>query len=120
MNAAAQAVQKRTRMTDATNTRIRILLVRPWTQPIAPIRTALRDGGIDAHISRVDIEPALDAALSRRPYDVIVFDPSSQELTLDVVHTRAREHGHVTPIIVLGSIEQLASLIKHTLLANLN
>lgn len=105
---------------EATNTTIWILLVRPWTEPLVPIRAALRDAGMVARISRVDIEPALEAALSRRQYDVIVFDPSSQELTIDVVEARARAHGHATPIVVMRSVDQLVPLVNEALLARLN
>lgn len=99
---------------------VRILLIRPWTEPLAPLRAALRDADITARIARVDIEPALDAALSRGGYDVIVFDPSTKDLTLDIIESRLREHRRMTPIVTLTGLERLAAAIKAALISRLN
>jgi hypothetical protein len=101
---------------------VRILLIRAWTEPFAPFRAALRAAGIHARISRVDIEPALNAALGRSSYDVIVFDPTTKGLSRDIIDTRLREHARFIPIVDIpsGSLDALADAIKHALDAKLN
>src|SRR5688572_12283 len=105
---------------DAASAKVRILLIRPWTESLAPIRDVLRDAKFTARISRVDIEPALNAALSRGAFDVIVFDPATKDLSLDIVEGRLRLHGRLTPIITLTSIDELVPAIRAALLARLN
>lgn len=98
----------------------RILLVRPWTAPIAELRAALRDAGIDAKIWRVDIEPALNAALERATYDVIVFDPTTPHITRATIEELVRDHQRLATIIVFDSMESVVEAIKHVLAARLN
>jgi DNA-binding NtrC family response regulator len=101
---------------------IRILLIRAWTEPFALFRAALRAAGIHVRIARVDIEPALNAALGRGSYDAIVFDPTTPGISHDVIEARLREHARFIPIVVVapGSLDSLANAIKHTLDAKLN
>jgi len=98
----------------------RILLVRPWTEPIGHFRAALREAGIDAKIWRVDIEPALNAALERATYDVIVFDPSTPHITRATIEELVRDHHRLAPIVVFDSMESVVGAIKHVLTARLN
>jgi DNA-binding NtrC family response regulator len=100
----------------------RILLIRAWTEPFAPFRAALRAAGLHTRIARVDIEPALNAALGRSSYDVIVLDPTTPGITREIVEARMREHGRFIPIVVLasGPLEAVADAIKHALDAKLN
>lgn len=103
--------------------KVRILLIRPWTEPFAPFRAALRAVGIHARIARVDIEPALNAALGRGSYDVVVFDPGTPGVSRDVVEARLRDHARVIPIVVVVGTEPfdaIAAAIKQTLNARLN
>jgi len=104
------------------NDKVRILLIRPWTDPFAPFRAALRAVGIHARISRVDIEPALHAALGRSSYDVIVLDPRTPGISRDVVDAGLREHARLIPVVVIDtdSAEAIAGAIKRTLDARLN
>jgi len=101
---------------------VRILLIRPWTERLAPFRAALRAVGIHARIARVDIEPALDAALGRSGYDVIVLDPKTPGVTRDIVEARLRDHARFAPVVVIESesVETIADAIKHRLDARLN
>lgn len=97
---------------------IRILLVRAWTEPLAPLRAALRDAGIVAHIVRVDIEPALNAALERgSKFDVVVFDAAMRGLTREVLDARLRDHRRSIPVVTLDDLEGLAARVRVALAA---
>ena len=104
------------------NDKVRILLIRSWTEPFAPFRAALRAVGIHARIARVDIEPALNATLGRSSFDVVVLDPSTPGISREVVEARLRDHGRFIPIVVMGteSIEAIAGAIKQMLDTRLN
>lgn len=95
-------------------------MIRPWTEPLSEIRAALRGAGIAARISRVDIEPALNAALSRGDFDVVVYDPRTKELSKDTVIARLREHGRVAPVVDLTSDDKLPDAIWTAVKARLN
>jgi len=115
---SARAVQKPETMAPATATP-RILVIRAWTEPLARFREALRDAGVVVRITRVDIEPALNAALARNAYDIVVWDPQST-ITRDVVEVRLREHGRTASIIELGDIAVTVENIAHALTARFN
>lgn len=97
----------------------RILVIRPWTEPLVRFRAALRDTGVIVRITRVDIEPALNAALARASYDVVVWDPSST-ITRDIVEARLREHGRTASIVVMEEVGVTVTNIVHTLTARFN
>ena len=102
-----------------TSDKARILLIRPWTAPLAPIRTALRDAGIEARISRVDIEPALNAALQRTRFDVVIYDPATPGITRETLDARMREHRRFAAVIVL-ELESVADMVRRALAERLN
>jgi hypothetical protein len=97
----------------------RILVIRAWTEPLTRFREALREAGVAVRITRVDIEPALNAALARSPYDVVVWDPACA-IARDIVEARLREHGRTASIIVMGDIAETAAKVAHTLTARFN
>lgn len=78
---------------------MRVLLVRPWTHPLAPLRDALRVAGLDPRFTRVDIEPALNAALARDAHDLVLFDPTTPALSRSMIEARLRDHRVDIPII---------------------
>lgn len=80
---------------------MKILLVRPWVSPLAPLRDALRVGGFDPRFTRVDIEPALNAALVRGPHDLILFDATTPTLSRTIIEARLRDHRIDIPIVDL-------------------
>jgi len=80
---------------------MKVLLVRPWVHPLAPLRDALRVGGFDPRFTRVDIEPALNAALQRGPHDVILLDTNTPSLSRALVEARLRDHRLDIPIVEL-------------------
>lgn len=98
----------------------RILVIRAWTEPLTRLREALREAGIVVRITRVDIEPALNAALARNAYDIVVWDPDSA-IARELVDARLREHGRTASIVTLeedagGTVANIA----HTLAARFN
>ena len=97
----------------------RILVIRAWTEPLVRFREALREAGVVVRITRVDIEPALNAALARNAYDLVVWDPEST-ISRDVVEVRLREHGRTASIIAFEDIAVTVANIAHTLTARFN
>jgi precorrin-6B methylase 1 len=97
----------------------RILVIRAWTEPVAQLRAALRDAGVTVRITRVDIEPALNAALARSSYDVVIFDPRCS-IPRDIVEARLREHGRTATIVVMEELGVTVTNIVHTLTARFN
>ena len=95
-------------------------MIRPWTEPLTEVRAALRAAGITARISRVDIEPALNAALSRGDFDVVVYDARTKDLSKDTLLARLREYGRVAPVVDLASAQTLPDAIWTALKARLN
>jgi hypothetical protein len=106
-------------MRDANNT-LRILLVRPWTEPLAPLRAALEAADLDARFHRVDIEPALNAALDRDSYTVIVFDPQTPGITRGTLESSMRANRRTIPIVTLGDARTLAEDIRCALRSHAN
>ena len=91
-----------------------------FTSPIAPLRDALHRAGLDAQLVRVDIEPALNAALMRSNFDVIVLDGATPGITCEVVETCLRARGRWIPVVELITLETVADAIRHALSTSLN
>lgn len=106
-------------MRDA-NDPIRILLIRPWTAPLAPLRLALERAAMTGRFHRVDIEPALNAALHRGGYDVVVLDPRTPAITLDVVEACMKANRRAFPIVTLSDPSTFADEIRSALRSQLN
>jgi DNA-binding response OmpR family regulator len=99
------------------NSMVKVLLIRPWIYSLAPLRASLRDAGFEARFTRVDIEPALHAALTRGGYDVAVVDPATPGLTRSTIELRLRDHRADFPIIVLEDIASLGEHVRAALAA---
>lgn len=99
---------------------IRILLIRPWTEPLAPLRIALERAAIAARFHRVDIEPALNAALYRGGYDLVVLDPRTPAISLELVEACMKANRRSVPIVTLGDPSTLGDAIRNALRAQLN
>jgi len=99
----------------ASSEKVRILLVRPWTEPLVAFRAALVASGIEARISRVDIEPALNAALSRTSFDLIVLDPRTPGITRDLVEARLRDHRRLVQIVMFDDTDVTIGAIQRAL-----
>lgn len=99
---------------------LRVLLIRAWIHKLEPIRTTLRAAGMDPRFTRVDIEPALNAALTRGGFDIAIFDPRTPGLTRELVEARLKEHRRYLPIIVLGDLSTLAEHVGAAISARHN
>jgi hypothetical protein len=101
--------------------RVRILFIRPWTASLSPVREALRDAGIAAMITRVDIEPALNAALGRGGrFDVVIHDASTPGIPREVLDARLREHRRAIPVVPLQALDDLVAAVRVVLRSQLN
>jgi len=98
---------------------IRILAIRAWTE-LASLRSALRDAGYSVRITCVDIEPALNAALQRGSFDVIVYDPSTPAIARETLAARMRDHARNIPVIELTTLDTIAHEIARALAARMN
>jgi hypothetical protein len=86
---------------------LHVLLIRPWIYRLEPVRAALHGVGFDPVLTRIDLEPALHAALTRRAFDLVIHDPSVAGLPHELVEARLRAHRHATPIVTLRAIATL-------------
>lgn len=98
-----------------TSNSAQILLIRAWTASLAPFRAALRTAGLDARIHRVDIEPALNAALQRTTFDVVIYDPETPGITRDMLDARTREHRCFAPVLIFEPLDTLVLCVMRAL-----
>jgi len=96
---------------------VKVLLVRPWIHSLAPLRASLRTAGFEARFTRVDIEPALNAALARGGFDVAVVDPATPGLAQSTIELRLRDHRIECPIVLLDDLSVLGARVKAALAA---
>lgn len=95
-------------------------MIRPWTEPLAPLRAALEASGLRVRFHRVDIEPALNAALERGGYTLIVFDPGTPGITREMIESRLKDNRRSLPIVTLGDARTLAEEIRQALQSHAN
>lgn len=98
---------------------IRILVVRSWTE-LGPLRAALRELGCPFHLTVADIEPALNAALARATFDVIVFDATTPAIARDTLAARMRDHSRDIPIVEITRLDALPAQILRCLASRKN
>jgi hypothetical protein len=84
-----------------------ILVIQPWTTDLEAIECSLRSAGIDAAITRVDFEAALNAALTHQRFDVIVFDGTTPELSRELIAACLRANGREAPLVMLDDVKTL-------------
>lgn len=80
----------------------------------------MRELGHAVRITAVDIEPALNAALARTTFDVIVYDASTPAIARDTLSARMREHGRDIPVVEVTSLDVLAAQILRSLSGRMN
>ncbi|HTL36597.1 MAG TPA: hypothetical protein VL326_25865 [Kofleriaceae bacterium] len=94
---------------------MRILVIQRWTTDLDPLEQALHDAGLDAAITRIDFIAALDAALAHERFDLLVYDPSTPEVSRAALEDSLRHHGGQLRVAVLEDVrmigEQVASLL---------
>jgi CheY-like chemotaxis protein len=96
---------------------MRVLVIQFWIRDIRVIRSALEVAGITAQITRVDIEPALHAALSWGEYDLAIYDPSTPTISRTAVDDCLRVHGRDIPLVLAEDGAPLVDRIQCALAA---
>lgn len=94
---------------------LRVLLIQSWVVPGSELRSALREGGYQPLIYRVDFEPALVAALPRRSYDLVLLDSKTTSLSPSAVHALMGEHGIRVPLVVLAPGRDILADVREAL-----
>jgi len=97
--------------------RARLLLICSWVHRSAEIHRALEQVGIYASLVRVDVEPALRAALVRGGYAAVVFVSDTPGLQRDLVETHILLHALDTPLVVVECISAIGSALVQRLRA---
>jgi predicted O-methyltransferase YrrM len=85
---------------------VRILVIRAWSEPVTPLRAALRAAGVLARITRVDAEASLDVALARGPFDYVLVDPASR-VAPEVIEARMRVHERSAPVLSFSAVDKI-------------
>lgn len=95
--------------------KIRVLVVQYWIRDLQPIRDALHTAQLDVELTRVDIEPALHAALSWARYDIVLYDPATITVSHEVVKECLHANRHYVPLIVIEDIARLGDQVRGAL-----
>ena len=80
---------------------LRVLVIRPWTEPLDDLRVALESAGHVVHMVRVDFEAALHAAFVGESYDAVIYDPATPTMSRAVVEASLRDTDTRSPLIEL-------------------
>ncbi|MBK9170566.1 MAG: response regulator [Bryobacterales bacterium] len=81
---------------------LRVLLIEDSAEEADGILGRLREAGIECAAERVDMAPAVSAALSLKPWDLILCDAAMPHMTAMGVLALARERRLTIPVIVLS------------------
>jgi hypothetical protein len=84
-----------------------VLLVQSWTSSQSAIRAELEHAGTPLAITRVDIEPALYAALTNGRFDLVVYDPTTTTLSRAAVDECMRAADSHVPLVVADDLAML-------------
>ncbi len=95
--------------------RLQILVIRSWVAELQPIRAALAAVGLSVELTTVDFEAALNAALTRGGYDVVIYDPETPGLSHDAVLACFRGNRCEVPLLVLEDLGSLAARVQAAL-----
>ena len=90
-------------------TKLAILVVQFWLHDIKPIRAALEGAGLAVTLTRVDIEPALNAALTWGHYDLVIYDPSTTTISRTAVEDSLRACRRDPPLLVADDLACLGA-----------
>jgi hypothetical protein len=97
--------------------KVQILVVQFWIRDVAPIRAALTAAGMDVAITRVDIEPALYAALTWDRYDLVLYDSETTTISRAAVEEALRATRRDLPLVVIDQLDTLGERARLALLA---
>lgn len=96
---------------------IELLAIQFWIHDPGPIHRAVHLAGFTARIQRVDIEPALHAALGRQAWDLVIVDPATPDLSQVSVQRAMDGFRRNAPLIVLDDVVALPDRIRDALCA---
>ena len=96
-------------------TKVEVLVVQFWIHDIQPIRAALEGAGMVVAITRVDIEPALNAALTCGQYDLVIYDPSTATISKAAVEENLRASRRDPPLLVADDLATLGARARELL-----
>lgn len=91
--------------------KMRVLVVQFWVHDSRPVRDALAAADIDADLVRVDIEPAVNAALSWGRYAAILYDPATTTVSLAAVEQCMRANQCAAPLVVADDLSTLGARV---------
>ena len=97
--------------------KLHVQVVQSWTHDVAPIRDALRRAGLQVALTRVDIEPALHAAVISKPYALVIYDPATTAMSQAVLERCLRSCQRDIPVVVADDLRSLGRLAKAALRA---
>jgi len=92
---------------------MRVLVIQAWTLDPAPVQTALERAGITASITRVDFLASLQAALVRDRFDAAILDPTTPELTPELVAAACQENGRDIPLVIMEDVAQVGTQLRY-------
>lgn len=81
---------------------LQILIVEDSRDDVALTSLALKKGGVDAHLERVDTPADMAAALDRQPWDVIVSDYSMPHFSAPDAFRLVRDRDLDIPFIIVS------------------
>src|SRR6185503_11187762 len=91
--------------------KMRVLVIQFWVHDSRPIRDALAAAGIDADLVRVDIEPAVNAALSWGRYAAVIYDPETTSVSRAAVEQCMRANQCAVPLVVADDLSTLGARV---------
>lgn len=94
---------------------IDVLAIQFWIHDPALIRDAVHAAGFIARIKRIDIEPALHAALGRQPWHLVIYDPATPDLSLETVRRAMRAFRRRVPVVIVGDVTPLVEQVRRVL-----
>jgi hypothetical protein len=94
---------------------LRVLLIQSWIVQDEVVRAPLRAAGFAAHVTRVDFEAALEAALCRGQIDIVIYDPATGGMPRGLVDGKLLEHGVAIPVVVLSDPDGLCDAVQKAL-----
>lgn len=94
---------------------VKLLLIQFWTTDPGPIEASLRAAGIDAAITRVDFEAALNAALAHERFDAAILDPSIPDLSREKVEACFKLNGREMPLVVIDDMVAVGPELRRVL-----
>jgi 23S rRNA U2552 (ribose-2'-O)-methylase RlmE/FtsJ len=97
--------------------KLKVLLVQFWPVDPDPMVNALRRNFTNVEVTRVDIEPTLNAELGHAHYDLVVFDPATTSVSLDAVYACLRANRSEIPLVVADDLNRLGDRARDALLS---